>query len=68
MNKMQTLLNEIEEKGWSYQRNFFDMNLIHKLAEQCQLRNDSGTMQSAAIGSGANKPLTKAFVPIKFPG
>lgn len=61
MNKMQTLLNEIEEKGWSYQRNFFDMNLIHKLAEQCQLRNDSGNMQSAAIGSGANKTINEGI-------
>lgn len=61
MNKMQALLNDVQEKGWSYQKNFFDMALIHKLAEQCQIRNDEGHMHMAAIGHGKNKSIKEGI-------
>ena len=49
-NKIENILNEIEQQGWSVQENFFSITLIQELKKTLTSLRDKGTLKQAGIG------------------
>jgi len=49
-NKIENILNDLEQQGWSVQENFFLINLIQQLKETLTCLHQDGILKQAGIG------------------